>query len=240
MRLATTFPVIVPPLSLPREVEECHVPHRPRPARGRRGGAAARRRKVADVKAMTPDGQDGSLSKTFLHLSNKKDRTDVDTASTRASNDADSASSWGEDELTTVIFRNISNDCTRECLTELLDSEGFCGTYDFVHVPVKFQSFQGIGYGLVNMVDQPAGERLLKHFKNYCGELVVNDVAWSKPRQGFLAHVDRYRNSPVMHESVPEMYHPAIFQNGVRMQFPEPTREIRLPRIRHLKTAVTN
>ena len=29
----------------------------------------------------------------------------------------------------------------------------------------------------------------------------VCQVGWSGPHQGFLAHVERYRNSPVMHKS---------------------------------------
>ena len=30
------------------------------------------------------------------------------------------------------------------------------------------------------------------------------------------AHVERYKNSPVMHKSVPDEYKPAIFKDGVR------------------------
>eukprot|EP00439_Symbiodinium_sp_Y106_P038344 s1688_g4.t1 len=39
------------------------------------------------------------------------------------------------------------------------------------------------------------------------------------------AHVERYRNSPVMHRSVPDEYKPVIFKNGVRKKFPRPTKK---------------
>ena len=40
----------------------------------------------------------------------------------------------------------------------------------------------------------------------------VCEVKLSGPHQGFQAHVDRYRNSPVMHRSVPDEYKPMIFK----------------------------
>lgn len=58
------------------------------------------------------------------------------------------------------------------------------------------------------------------------------DATWSSAHQGFESHVDRYRNSPVMHESVPDELKPAIFANGERVSFPSPTKKIRAPRIR--------
>jgi len=44
------------------------------------------------------------------------------------------------EEMTTVIFRNIPCDCTRDMLTSTLDVEGFSTKYNFVHVPVNFQT----------------------------------------------------------------------------------------------------
>ena len=43
------------------------------------------------------------------------------------------------------------------------------------------------------------------------------------------AHVERYRNSPVMHRSVPDEYKPVIFKNGVRKNFPRPTKKVKAP-----------
>lgn len=175
-------------------------------------------------------------------LAEKKEICNAEVASTCGSTADDGASSSTEEELTTIIFRNISTSCTREKLTEVLDAEGFRGSYDFIHVPVKFHNLECIGYGLVNMVDQDAGERILEHFKDYSGSLAAVEgdfeVAWSRPLQGLAAHIDRYRDSPVMHDSVPQSYKPALYQDGAPVAFPEPTQKIRAPRIRHIR-AVT-
>merc|ERR1711988_700022 len=50
--------------------------------------------------------------------------------------------------------------------------------------------------------------------------------------QGLDANVERYRNSPLMHHSVPEECKPAVYDyTGVEAVFPEPTKSIPKPRI---------
>jgi hypothetical protein len=145
------------------------------------------------------------------------------------------------EDMTTVIFRNIPRDCTRDMLTSTLDAEGFVAKYDFVHVPVNFQNRAGLGYALVNMVSNEAALRAREHFtgfSNWRGSIVEQDlceVGWSSPNQGLAAHIERYRNSPMMHESVPEQCRPALFQEGKLVAFPEPTKRLRPPRVRHQK-----
>merc|ERR1712187_1092030 len=58
----------------------------------------------------------------------------------------------------------------------------------------------------------------------------VCEVCWSEPLQGLETHCDRYRNSPVMHELVPDEFRPVLFDQGVRIPFPAPTKRIRPPR----------
>mmetsp|Transcript_77473 Transcript_77473/g.250693 ORF Transcript_77473/g.250693 Transcript_77473/m.250693 type:complete len:101 (+) Transcript_77473:106-408(+) len=60
-------------------------------------------------------------------------------------------------------------------------------------------------------------------------------ASWSEPSRSIEEHVDRYRNSPVMHPSMPDEYKPVLFAGGKRQPFPAPTKAIRPPRIRHLK-----
>jgi hypothetical protein len=55
----------------------------------------------------------------------------------------------------------------------------------------------------------------------------VAEVAWSNPNQGLAVHIDRYRNSNIMHEMVPDDFKPVLFQGGVRVPFPAPTRAIK-------------
>jgi len=58
----------------------------------------------------------------------------------------------------------------------------------------------------------------------------VCSVSWSQPLRGLEAHVDRYRNSPLMHALVPDTYRPLLFRDGQRIAFPPPTKKIKAPR----------
>jgi len=58
----------------------------------------------------------------------------------------------------------------------------------------------------------------------------VCQVVWSDAMQGLDQHVERYRDCPVMHESIPDEFKPVLFKDGVRVLFPEPTKKIRAPR----------
>lgn len=141
--------------------------------------------------------------------------------------------------LTTIMLRNIPKSFTRQSFTALMDQQGFLGCYDFVHVPLNLQSHgtESVGYALVNMVCHEHGAELLEHFSGF--ELAPGEIceaSWSNTCQGLIAHVEKYRNSAVMHESVPADHKPAVYQMGQWVPFPEPTRAIRAPRVRHAKS----
>lgn len=58
-------------------------------------------------------------------------------------------------------------------------------------------------------------------------------AAWSAPLQGLVENIERYRNAPVMHRSVPDDHKPALFSSsGARVSFPAPTVKVRGPRVR--------
>lgn len=138
--------------------------------------------------------------------------------------------------MTTIIFRNIPHDFLRVALTKLLDAEGFAGAYDVVHVPVNFQDMAGLSYALVNMTSNAVARQAMEYFQGF--QITAThacSVAWSAPNQGLEAHIDRYRNSPMMHQAVSPEYKPALYKNGILMSFPEPTKCLRAPRIRHPK-----
>jgi len=111
----------------------------------------------------------------------------------------------------------------------MLDSEGFQGVYDFVHVPVKFGDFSNVGYALLNLTNPDSARRVMECLSGKSGPIVAN---WNSPGQGLQSQIERYRNSAVMHESVPEVYRPGFFVGGIVSVFPEPTVAIRAPRIR--------
>jgi len=136
----------------------------------------------------------------------------------------------------TVMLRNLPNNYSRAMLLELLDSEGFAGQYDFFYLPMDFKSRASLGYAFVNLVSTEQAARFRAHFDGFARWVLpsqkVCSVNWSAPYQGFDAHVERFRNSPVMHEAVPDEYKPVVFVNGARMPFPPPTKKLRAPRTR--------
>lgn len=136
----------------------------------------------------------------------------------------------------TLMLRNLPNNYSRNMLLSLLDSEGFSGQYDFVYLPVDFKSHASLGYAFVNLCTTESAERCWKVFQGFNNWVVpslkVCSVNWSTPFQGLDAHVERYRNSPVMHEHVPDEYKPMLLSLGKRLPFPPPTKKIRAPRIR--------
>lgn len=138
------------------------------------------------------------------------------------------------DQRTTLMLRNLPKVFTRSPFLEVIDAEGFAGTYKFAYLPTDFQSCGNSGYAFISFNTHDDALRAKKHFHGFsrwspafgCQSC---DVAWSGPVQGLEEHVRKYQNSPVMHDSVPDEYRPAIFINGVRVPFPKPTRRIRLP-----------
>jgi len=136
---------------------------------------------------------------------------------------------------TTVMLRNLPDGFTREGLLHLLDSEGFAGKYDFAYLPVDFDTLTGLNHAFVNLVSPAEAERLREHLEGFSGWAVQSDnvcsVAWNDRQQGLPALVERYRNSPVMHETVPDACKPVIILSGRRAQFPPPTQKIKAPKI---------
>jgi hypothetical protein len=147
-----------------------------------------------------------------------------------------SKSSPSSVDRTTVMLRNIPNNYTREMLLELLDTEGFKGQYDFIYLPMDFSRMAGLGYAFINLVSNTVAENVKSHFEGFSGWSLASqkvcEVSWGEPLQGLEAHIERYRNSPVMHEDVNEKYRPLLFKDGVIITFPPPTKRIRPPRVK--------
>lgn len=142
-----------------------------------------------------------------------------------------------DSQQTTIIIRNLPKECTRDAMIQVLQSEGFAGSYDMVHVPVGFQDLTGLGHALINFTDPAIAQGALQHFDGFSGLSSGEELCqagWSNV-QGLSAHVKRYRDSPMMHDSIPDRFKPAMFQEGIQVPFPEPTKQLKAPRIRHQK-----
>jgi hypothetical protein len=124
-------------------------------------------------------------------------------------------------------------------LTEL-ESQGFAGKFDFVYLPVDFEettrSGQNFGHAFVNFTSGFDAARAQECFTGFVAWAVECETPceamWREQCQGLAAHIQKYRNSALMHESVPDDNKPVMFANGVRCPFPAPTQAIKAPKMR--------
>jgi len=146
-------------------------------------------------------------------------------------------------QRTTVIVRNLPHGYSRGMLLDLLDTEGFEGRYDFVYLPADFERWVPLGYAIVNFHTNEEAEYAREHFHGFRDWKMVSqnvcESVWAEPLQGLAQHCERYRNSPVMHDSVPDEFKPAVFVHGRRAAFPTPTKRIQRPK-RAMKQSVTH
>jgi hypothetical protein len=140
---------------------------------------------------------------------------------------------------TTVMMRDIPNSYSCNRLVDLFDAAGFQGTYDFLYLPIDFRTNMSLGYAFVNFVSSRDAQEFMLYFDGFSNwhfsSAKVCNVFWSDPNQGLDEHVERYRNSPVMHENVPDDFKPRLYAGSVRVAFPAPTKHIKLPRLRPAK-----
>lgn len=146
-------------------------------------------------------------------------------------------SSAKDDSRTTLMLKNLPSCFTRDSLIATLESKCLAGHYDFLYLPIDFLSGAALGYAFVNFnsnesarlaVDALGGFAAWKELLGSASTKVL-EVVWSEPHQGMDMMVDRYRNSRVMHGSVPDCYRPMMLKDGARVDFPRPTKRIRPP-----------
>jgi len=138
---------------------------------------------------------------------------------------------------TTVMLRNLPNNYTRAMVLKLLESKGFDShTYNFLYLPIDFKTRVALGYAFVDLASPSLVQGFWEAFDGFSDWVLPSRkrcfVSWCEPSQGVEAHIERYRNSPVMHDSVPEEHKPMLLENGCRVPFPKPTKAIRAPRLR--------
>merc|ERR1719313_507527 len=54
---------------------------------------------------------------------------------------------------TTIMLRNLPNRLTREWMRNILKRQGFDLLYNFLYVPIDFQTQAGLGYCFINFID---------------------------------------------------------------------------------------
>lgn len=144
-------------------------------------------------------------------------------------------SSPSAEERTTVIIRHMPLSFDRDAAMRLLKQEGFGDRYDFLYMPINVSAQGGFGYVFLNLVSVADAQDCIAHFHGFDGwDIQSDEVAQADwcALQGLESHVRRYRDSPVMHESVPEKCKPAVFSSGQQLPFPAPTKPLKAPKVR--------
>merc|ERR1712151_99912 len=174
----------------------------------------------------TSETEESGIDETGVNQNKISRESQVRRAGLRSSNDSQ--------VMTTAMMRNIPSEYTRADLLELIDQHGFNGLYDLVYMPTDFQKEANHGYAFINLITVDDAEKFRTHFTGFSSGMVPSDriceVAWSHVLQGLDVHIEHYRNSPMMHESVEDRFRPILFKNGQRINFPEPTKVIKAPR----------
>lgn len=137
---------------------------------------------------------------------------------------------------TTLVLKNLPLNYRRNMLLHMLDNEGFRGLYNFVYLPIDFNTGASLGYAFVNIVDPSVVPMFWITFDGYDRWMfrsskvcLVTWCKWAKPHQGVKVLIERFRNSPVMRDMVPDECKPALFLDGVRVAFPAPTKKLPEP-----------
>merc|ERR1711972_694492 len=111
-----------------------------------------------------------------------------------------------------VMLRNIPTEYTRASLLEIIDQQGFKGLYDFVYLPLVFQTGLNLTYAFVNLSTVEDAGKFLAHFAGFndwgMPSDMVCETVWCDALQGVNAFIGRYRDSPIMHESVEDRFQP--------------------------------
>jgi RNA recognition motif-containing protein len=122
-------------------------------------------------------------------------------------------------------------------LHELIETRGFGVKCDFLYLPIDFHTQSNLGYAFVNLERAEDARTFWDVFEGFnkwaMRSKKVGSLRWSEC-QGLEANINRYRNSPVMGEAVPDRHKPAVYSDGQRMEFPPPTKPLRAPRIKQV------
>lgn len=134
---------------------------------------------------------------------------------------------------TTVMLRNLPKNLTQVAVLQTLENHGFAALYDFVYLPVDFQKMVSFGYAVVNFVSHEAAEKAMQYFTGFTEWPMPSRKActtvWNTPCQGLAAHIERYRDSPLMHPTVAPEFKPMLFSQGSPVAFPMPTKQLKAP-----------
>jgi RNA recognition motif 2 len=130
------------------------------------------------------------------------------------------------DKRTTLMLKNLPNKFTRGQLISELESKMEFGSFDFVYLPIDFQSRCNFGYAFVNLSSPQYVKPFLIEFQGYRflkgAGMKVCEVTFARV-QGLESNVNRLINSPILSacsENDPEdVALPLVFIEGEPILF---------------------
>lgn len=139
-----------------------------------------------------------------------------------------------EKDRTTVVVRNIPKAYTRDDFVHFLHRFGYDECVDFVYLPIdaRHNTKHNLSYGFINFtnpIDANVFKTMFQGFSEWGNGGVSGaakgltkkcEVIWSTPYQGLTSQIDRYRNKPVMRDSVPDDHRPMLLFKGEPVPFP--------------------
>lgn len=134
---------------------------------------------------------------------------------------------------TTLMVRNLPADLPQQEFVRRFVERGYSGLFDFVYMPMNLRKPGNFGYAFINFTSNAVAMEVMMQTPHRPEHDQSEGwmSAWSTC-QGLLANIERYRNSPLMHDTVPVECRPALYnQIGDHVQFPQPTKVISKPRI---------
>jgi len=142
-----------------------------------------------------------------------------------------------EQEITTLMVRNIPNLYTRTMLIEELDSLGFRGEFNFIYLPIDKSTEWNVGYAFVNFVDSNVAAQFTKIMTNYkfcqfdhgSGKVAQVSVAHI---QGLQKNLEHYSNTAVQCARV-QSHRPLVLAGGSKDKSRRSPQKRRSGRNRH-------
>jgi len=131
----------------------------------------------------------------------------------------------GNQQLTTVLVRNVPHGVAREEVLLAVNTRGFEGAYDLLYLPMDFRTHENKGYCFLNLVSEELARSFMGAFNGFSEWPMrsrrVCTVEWSVT-QGFNLIADLCRNSRILGDHVPDKFKPVVFVGKTRVSFPEP------------------
>mmetsp|Transcript_140521 Transcript_140521/g.262073 ORF Transcript_140521/g.262073 Transcript_140521/m.262073 type:complete len:567 (+) Transcript_140521:127-1827(+) len=155
------FPISEVPASLPIE-QPTEKKSKRKP--GKSGAAEAASKAVSNAGARVDTKESTKAGKKAEAKANVKANTQEGKAGKKGGGKAGAKSGKAADlsaiaelvaqdiamPVTTLMLRNIPNECTRNQLFEHLEKAGFQGMIDFIYLPINFSTDRNFGYSFLN------------------------------------------------------------------------------------------